>query len=371
MYRILLIGALLLTSQAFGQQKSTRYSVNGYLANLKGRTVFLVPPFRPEDPIGSLADSCVSTDGHFSFQGVLGEGNYYAIGIQGEPLNRFKPFLLDNSPITILGDADSLERLSIVGSLHLRHQLILDKSLETYVKKRKDLEEKIGETMQKGSKDTALAMLYAGQYRTIMQDIAAVSASFIELHPGSLVSLFQLSTILPTLPKEKARNLWNRLDYALQQHSVGRRIHDQVFDRKPEARQHLPNLILADKQNKPVSLLNYQGNVVLIDFWASWCDQCRREHAQLKSLYRQYKNKGLQIISISVDEDPKAWKKALQKAGLPWTQLSDRIGPRNVIGTQYGTSTVPINMLIDREGYIIRKGLHGAELEKQLAVAFE
>ena len=120
-----------------------------------------------------------------------------------------------------------------------------------------------------------------------------------------------------------------------------------------------------------MSLLNYKGNVVLIDFWASWCDQCRQEHNRLKSLYKQYKDKGLQIISISVDEDTNSWKKALQKAGLPWTQLSDRVGSRNVVGTQYGNRSIPINLLIDKEGYIIRKGLHGSELEKQLAVVFK
>jgi peroxiredoxin len=142
------------------------------------------------------------------------------------------------------------------------------------------------------------------------------------------------------------------------------------FDRSSEPGQQAFNLTLADKQNKPVNLLSYKGNVVLVDFWASWCDHCRQEHSLLKSIYDQYKERGLKIVSISIDNNPKAWKKAVQKAGLPWTQLTDRVGSKNIIGGQYGNNSIPINLLIDKEGYIIRKGLHGTDLERQLALVF-
>ena len=139
---------------------------------------------------------------------------------------------------------------------------------------------------------------------------------------------------------------------------------------KVESGQQAPDLVLSDKQNKPVRLLSYKGNVVLVDFWASWCDHCRQEHVRLKALYDQYKERGLQIVSISIDENPKAWRKALQKAELPWTQLTDRVGSRNVVGLQYGTNSIPINLLIDKNGYVLRKGLHGTELDRQLALVF-
>jgi peroxiredoxin len=128
---------------------------------------------------------------------------------------------------------------------------------------------------------------------------------------------------------------------------------------KVESGQQAPDLVLSDRQNKPVRLLSYKGNVVLVDFWASWCDHCRQEHVRLKALHDQYKDRGLQIVSISIDKNPKAWRKALQKAELPWTQLTDRVGSQNVVGLQYGTNSIPINLLIDKNGYVLRKGLHG------------
>lgn len=369
MQRFTFFFVLLLAGNAFGQASAVRYSITGYLANLKGRTVYLVPPFQLENPTSSRADSCVSADGHFTFQGSIGEAKYVTLRVQGKRREQLKTFILDSTPITIIGNADSLEQVSVVGSPELQHQIILDKSLETYVKRKRELEQQMNIALLKDDKDKQIQQ--ARQYQALLRDIVDVKVGFIELYPGSLVSLFELSTIVSDLPKEKARTLWNRLDYPLQQHSVGRGIHERIFDRKVEPRQYLPDLILADKQAKPVSLLDYKGTVVLIDFWASWCDHCRQEHDRLKALYKQYKEKGLQIISISVDEDTNAWKKALQKAGLPWTQLSDRVGTRNVIGTQYGNSSIPINLLIDKEGYVIRKGLHGTELEKQLATVFE
>ncbi|KAA9357577.1 MULTISPECIES: TlpA family protein disulfide reductase [Larkinella] len=139
---------------------------------------------------------------------------------------------------------------------------------------------------------------------------------------------------------------------------------------KLESGQQAPDLVLSDKQNKPVHLLSYKGNVVLVDFWASWCDHCRQEHVRLKEIYDQYKDRGLQIVSISIDKNPKAWRKALQKAELPWMQLTDRVGSRNIIGPQYGTNSIPINLLIDKNGYVLRKGLHGTELDRQLALVF-
>lgn len=372
MYRITLIFALLLTNPVFSQQKSTQYTISGLLTNLKGRTVYLMPvsqfsadPLNPNQPI---IDSSISADGRFTFQGSIGEANYYALGIKGNQQKQFKSFILDNTPVSIIGDADSLEQASIVGSMAIREAKILQLMLEP-VQKRIDAVSMLrGNAIQKG--DSAADRKYGHEYAALIRERVDLKCVFIESYPNSLVSLFALQEISHHLPKERVKALWNTLYYSLHDHSAGQKIRELAFDRKPEPRQPIPNLILSDKLNKPVSLLSYTGKVVLIDFWASWCDHCREEHARLKSIYSQYKDKGLQIISISVDEDPQAWKKALQKAGLPWTQLSDRVGSKNVVGTHYGNSTLPINLLVDQEGYVIRKGLHGAELEKQLAVVF-
>ncbi|MFC5407846.1 redoxin family protein [Larkinella bovis] len=372
MFRLLFFFALL-AGIAYGQKPVTRYTITGHLKNLKnGQTIYLIPRaelFVPKSsPRAPQIDSCVASEGRFTLEGMLGEPNYYALGIKGQPHARFRSFILDGPLISIIGDADSLERASIVGSTSLRDQVILAKSVEVYLKQQKILESLLRNAEQKADKDSLFVL--NNQYQKLSNGILDVKATFIGFNPRSYVSLFALQEMLPELPKERARYLFNHLDYSLQQHSVGRQIREQVFERVKPVRQYAPDLVLADKNAKPVHLQAYKGSVLLIDFWASWCSHCQREQKRLKTLYKQYKSKGLEIVSISVDEDPKAWKKALQKAGLPWPQLSDRVDDQNAVGTHYGNNSIPMNLLIDKEGFVIRKGLHGAELEKQLAVVF-
>ncbi|WP_185731422.1 TlpA disulfide reductase family protein [Larkinella rosea] len=370
MNRIMLVCALLLAGKVSGQKPAARYSITGYLKNLDSQTVYLIPHSELNTPNLQVRriDSCVARAGRFSMEGILGEPNYFAIGIKGQTRTQLKFFILDNTPVSIVGHADSLERASILGSPSFRDELILHQSIEMYLKAQKNLEPAMLHAVHNG--DATNSFVLNKRYQDLHNGILDIKSTFIGFNPKSFVSLFTLLEILPDLPKERAKSLFNRLDYSLQTHSVGKYIHDQVIDQMALLRQFAPNLVLTDKKEKPVTLLARKGNVLLIDFWASWCDHCQREHARLKTLYKQYKGKGLEIVSISVDEDRGAWKKALQKANLPWTQLSDRVGNRNVVGTQYGNNSIPMNLLIDKEGFVIRKGLHGAELEKQLALVF-
>ncbi|GAB3919229.1 TlpA disulfide reductase family protein [Larkinella terrae] len=370
MNRIVLVFALLLAGKVLSQKPVARYSITGYLKNLNNQTVYLIPHSELNSPNLQVRriDSCVAREGRFAMEGIIGEPNYFAIGIKGQTRTQFKFFILDDTPVSIVGDADSLERASILGSSSFRDELVLHKSIEMYLKSQKNLEPLMMHAVQYGDKDKSFVL--HKKYQDLHNGILDIKSTFISFNPKSLVSLFTLLEILPDIPKERAKSLYNRLDYSLQNHSVGKHIREQVFDQMASLRQYAPNLVLTDRQAKPVDLLAKKGSVVLIDFWASWCDHCVREHTQLKSLYKRYKDKGLTIISVSVDEDRKAWKKALQKANLPWTQLSDRVGSKNVVGTQYGNNSIPMNLLIDKEGFIIRKGLHGAELEKQLALVF-
>ena len=120
---------------------------------------------------------------------------------------------------------------------------------------------------------------------------------------------------------------------------------------------------------KPVKLSDYvgKGKVVLIDFWASWCGPCRREMPNLVEAYAQYKNKGFEIVGVSLDQSGEAWKDAIQKLNITWPQMSD-LKYWNSEGAQlYAVSSIPHTVLIDGEGTIIARGLHGEELQKKLA----
>jgi len=128
-----------------------------------------------------------------------------------------------------------------------------------------------------------------------------------------------------------------------------------------------PNFTLKDVNGKPVSLSDYKGKLVLVEFWASWCSPCRAESPNLLKQYAAFKDKGFEILGVSVDSDKAKWLEAIKKDGLTWTQVSDLKGWDNDARKVYGISGVPANFLISREGKIIGNHLMGEELNKKLA----
>jgi len=117
---------------------------------------------------------------------------------------------------------------------------------------------------------------------------------------------------------------------------------------------------------KKISLDAFEGKYVLLDFWASWCAPCRKEHPNLIKTYEQFKNKNFEIISVSLDSENDNWINAITSDQLTWTQISDLKGQQNDIAVQYGVQSVPANFLIDPKGKIIDKNLKGEELKKRL-----
>ncbi|WP_099465053.1 TlpA disulfide reductase family protein [Parabacteroides provencensis] len=126
---------------------------------------------------------------------------------------------------------------------------------------------------------------------------------------------------------------------------------------------------MADAKGQMHKLSEYVGNgknVVLIDFWASWCPPCRREMPNLVNAYKQYKNKGFEIIGISLDSNADAWAKGVKDLNITWPQLSDLQGWKNAGAALYGVNSIPHTVLVDKDGTIIAKNLHGDELNTKL-----
>ena len=133
-----------------------------------------------------------------------------------------------------------------------------------------------------------------------------------------------------------------------------------------------PEFTLNDASGKPVSLASLKGKVVLIDFWASWCEPCRAESPNLKTPYKLYKDKGFEIISVSLDTDRKSWLKAIADDGLTWLQVSDLKGYRSNAVQSYGIGGVPSFFLIGRDGKIIANtNIQGDPLNQRLAEIFK
>ena len=123
-----------------------------------------------------------------------------------------------------------------------------------------------------------------------------------------------------------------------------------------------PEFTLARRDSSLVSLADYRGKVVVLDFWASWCRPCRASFPWVREFYEEYREKGVEIIGVSIDENKASWEKALDEERLPWPQVIDEIEKvRSRVGGLYHVLAVPMFVVVDKEGKIVVR----AHMEKR------
>ncbi len=124
---------------------------------------------------------------------------------------------------------------------------------------------------------------------------------------------------------------------------------------------------LTDVDGNTVHLADYvkPGQYTMLEFWASWCGPCRGEIPHLRHVHGLYGDT-FNLVSISVDEREKDWKKALKAENMNWTQLNDRGGMKGPVITKYKVYGVPYSLILDGEGRIVAGGVRGAELDNIL-----
>jgi thiol-disulfide isomerase/thioredoxin len=205
-------------------------------------------------------------------------------------------------------------------------------------------------------------------YYALYEERNAVDSAYLADNPSSYATVLALRNTFYMLDTDQLDAALSRLDVPLHQMEEYTYMYGKLERMKAVAvGKKYTDFGLETPQGEFLKVSDvHQGNVLLIDFWASWCGPCRQANPEVVEIYKEYRDQGFEILGVSLDRDSASWVKAIADDQLDWSHISDLQYWNSEGAELYGVPAIPHTVLIDRDGIITAKNLHGDELREAI-----
>lgn len=324
-----------------------------------------------------VIDTAVVMNGAFKFKGEVSSPEMRILTIDG--INGQTALVLESGKTNVTIYKDSIYKSIIKGG---ENNSIFNKYKDGY----QNLVEKVTSLREEymASRNNIEAVKRIQKQNVELRlELKNYGLNFLKQHSDTDFSLMLLESI--TLQKEFDAKLANEILEKIPNKISNRQYNIEVMQKinfninnalskaVTEVNSIAPDFTAPDPEGNQITLSEILGKVTILDFWASWCRPCRVENPNFVKLYDKYHEKGLNIISVSLDrENQKSrWIKAIEKDNLSWYNVSNLKYWQDPVALMYNITSIPATFILDDKGTIIATRLRGSALEKKIDELFE
>jgi thiol-disulfide isomerase/thioredoxin len=349
-----------------------------------------------------ITDSGSLQNGSFVFKGSINGVSRSTLIIYSPPYQpknisekNMTTVFLEKGDVSAIANYDNLKEIKVIGSKSHDEWLALEKRLHekddelepisknfsklyrefNEAKQQKKSKEILDSLENRVAKAKKLIDPFSSRYENIVRE-------FVFTHPNSYISPMQMGTYVSSWPIDSVRLAYNQFSPSVQNTNAGKIIKKEI-DAILSRSTNTPaiNFTIKDINGKTLSLNNFKGKYVLLDFWGSWCLPCRESTPHLIKVFKKYNKSGLEIIGVAADDTESSWRRAIKtdKTDIWHNVLTKRKPSKNgvkgfyPIVDDYAIGGFPTKILIDKNGTIIGRyiGTQDADLlDKKLAEVF-
>ena len=219
---------------------------------------------------------------------------------------------------------------------------------------------RFGEIRAMNVSDSLKKAMSAKAFQESQQQQLIIRDSLAKAHPASVAALYLYYQTLPLLKGEQIKCILRMFSDKLASCRYYKEMKAQAdLLATLSVGVTAPDFEVVTPEGGKIKLSSFRGKPLILDFWASWCAPCRKETVYIKKIYEKYRDKGLQVFSVSLDDNKEAWVKAIKEDGMPWNHGCQLLkgGKNTPVAKLYGIDGIPAIWVIDANGVILAEGV--------------